>query len=153
MNTIAYWWATIVETLLRMLPFPTRTGLVAVGHPNAESPVLLTCNFHLTVERVKRALQGLDCLPLVANSRGVNVWCAATGGLLTNHDIISVLKTSGIAERVQRRQVILPQLAATGIDGKLIRQKTGWRVNWGPVEAEDIPAFLANSHHKTAAIR
>ena len=53
MHRITFWWATIVETLLRMMPFPTRTGLIAIGHPDAESPVLLTCNFHLTVERVK----------------------------------------------------------------------------------------------------
>lgn len=153
MDRVRYWFATVVETLLRMLPFPTRTGLYKIGHPNADSPVLLTCNFHLTVERVKRALQGLDCWLLVANSRGINVWCAATGGLFTNHDVISALKTSGIEERVNHREVILPQLAATGVEGKAIRQKTHWKVIWGPVEAADIPAFLANKREKTPAMR
>lgn len=36
--------------------------------------MFLTCNFRLTVERVKRALAGLDAYLLVATSRGVNVW-------------------------------------------------------------------------------
>jgi CO dehydrogenase/acetyl-CoA synthase gamma subunit (corrinoid Fe-S protein) len=68
--------------------------------PDADSPVILTCNYHRTVEKVKRAIKGLDCYLLVANSRGINVWCSSTGGLFTNHDVISVLKTSGIEEIV-----------------------------------------------------
>jgi ferredoxin len=35
---------------------------------------------------------------------------AATGGLLTDHDVVSVLKTSGIEGLVEYREVILPQL-------------------------------------------
>lgn len=150
---ISYWLSAIIETLLRVFPIPTRTGLIAIGHPDADSPVLLTGNFHLTVQRVKRALAGLDCWLLVANSRGVNVWCAATGGLLTNHDVISALKTSGIEDRVNQHEVILPQLAATGVDGKAIRLKTHWKVLWGPVEADDIPDFLARGRKKTQAMR
>ncbi|MFQ5513265.1 MAG: HgcAB-like fusion protein [Myxococcota bacterium] len=142
-----------VQTLLRMLPFPCRTGLVEIGRPGPDSPVLLTGNFWLTVERVKRALGGLDAFLLVANSRGVNVWCAATGGLLTNHDVISVLKTSGVGERVKHRRLILPQLAATGIEGGEVHKKTGWRVHWGPVRCEDLPVYLRNGLRKTVAMR
>jgi NAD-dependent dihydropyrimidine dehydrogenase PreA subunit len=132
----------VVETLLRVLPFPCRTGLVRIGRPDRSSPVLLTGNFRLTVARVTRALAGIDAYLLVANSRGVNVWCAATGGLLTDHDVVSALKTSGIEHLVDHRQVILPQLAATGIEGRAVQQRTGWKVVWGPVRAEAIPAFL-----------
>ena len=134
----------VVQTLLRVLPFPCRTGLVKIGNPGRNAPVLLTCNFRLTVERVRAALQGLDAYLLIANSRGVNVWCAATGGLMTNHDVVSVLKTSGVEDLVDHRRVILPQLAATGIEAGGIHEKTGWRVVWGPVYATSIPAFLGS---------
>ena len=77
---LRYLWISLVQTLLRMLPFSCRTGVIKIGRPNRSSPVLLTCNFQLTVERVKRALAEIDAYLLVANSRGVNVWCAATGG-------------------------------------------------------------------------
>jgi NAD-dependent dihydropyrimidine dehydrogenase PreA subunit len=143
----------VLETLLRVLPFPCRTGLVEIGDPGVDSPVVLTGNFRLTVERVKRALAGIDAYLLVANSRGVNVWCAATGGLLTDHDVVSVLKTSGIEGLVEHREVILPQLAATGIDGKSVHKRTGWRVVWGPVEAAALPAFLRSGRHKTLSMR
>ena len=135
-------WVTVIQTLLRMFPFPSRRGLIRIGNPDATSPVLLTGNFQLGVERVKRALRGVDAYVLIANSRGVNVWCAATGGLLTNHDVVSVLKTSGIERIVNHRTLILPQLAATGIEGRVVQRRTGWHVVWGPVRADDIPAFL-----------
>jgi len=153
MNWLIYVFANITETLLRMLPFPSKMGLIKIGNPDRNSPVLLTCNFHLTVQRVKKPLRGMDAYLLVANSRGINVWCAATGGHFTNHDVISVLKTSGIEELVDHRNVILPQLAAAGIEAKDIHKKTGWKVIWGPVYAKDIPSFLLYSLNKTPEMR
>jgi NAD-dependent dihydropyrimidine dehydrogenase PreA subunit len=149
-SRLGFVWVTLLQTLLRLLPFPCRTGLVRIGSPGPEAPVFLTGNFRLTVERVKRALAGIDAYLLVANSRGVNVWCAATGGLLTDHDVVSVLKTSGIEDLVSHRQVILPQLAATGIEGRVVQKRAGWKVVWGPVEARAIPAFLRGGLEKTA---
>ena len=152
MTMLTYLFFNIVETLLRMLPFPCKTGLIKIGHPDENSPVLLTCNFHLTVLRVKMALRGSDVYLLVANSKGINVWCASTGGLLTNHSVTSVLKTSGIEKLVSHRKVILPQLAATGVERKAISAMTGWRIIWGPVYAKDLPAFLAKKR-KTPDMR
>jgi NAD-dependent dihydropyrimidine dehydrogenase PreA subunit len=153
MSLVKYVLVTIVGTLLRMVPWPGKTGLLEIGHPGRSSPVLVTGNFRLTVARVCRALRGLDAYLLVANSRGVNVWCSATGGLLTNHDVLSALKTSGIEERVDHRQAILPQLAATGVDGRDLEQQSGWKVVWGPVYASDLPAFLQGGLAKGAAMR
>jgi NAD-dependent dihydropyrimidine dehydrogenase PreA subunit len=153
MKHLCFLLVNVLQTLMRVLPFPCQTGLVRIGSPGRHAPVLLTCNFRLTVERVRRALEGLDAYLLVANSRGVNVWCAATGGLLTNHQVVSVLKTSGIEDLVDHRRVILPQLAATGIEGKIIHQKTGWQVIWGPVYATSIPAFLSGGLEKTIETR
>ncbi len=153
MNRFKYIVVNIVETLLRGFPFPSKTGLIRIGNPGRNSPVFLTCNFQLTVERVKKALRGTDAYLLVANSRGVNVWCSATGGLFTNHDVVSVLKTSGIENCVDHKNVILPQLAATGIESKVVLNKTGWRVIWGPAYAKNIPAFIENKLRKTPEMR
>ncbi|MFQ6110334.1 MAG: copper oxidase, partial [Candidatus Aminicenantales bacterium] len=139
MNGLKFVAVNVFETLVRVFPLPCRSGLVKIGNPGRGSPVFLTCNYHLTVERVKRALKGMDCYLLVANSRGINVWCAATGGHFTNHDVISVLKTSGIEDLVDHRRVILPQLAASGIEAGVIQKRIGWKVIWGPVYAKDIP--------------
>lgn len=153
MKRLPYIWISVLLTCLRLLPFRGKTGLVKIGNPSRSSPVLLTCNFQLTVERVKKALEGMNAYLLVANSRGINVWCAATGGLFTNHDVVSVLKTSGIEDLVDHRRVILPQLAATGIEGKVVHEKTGWSVIWGPVQAKDIAEFLGNGLEKKREMR
>jgi NAD-dependent dihydropyrimidine dehydrogenase PreA subunit len=153
MNLLKYIFINVVETLLRFLPIPQKTGLMEIGNPGPDSPVFLTGNYHLTVHRVKRALKGMNCFLLVSNSRGINVWCGAAGGHLNNHSVISVLKTSGIEERVNHRKVIAPQLAASGIEPRVIRKKTEWNIVWGPVYARDIPAFVMNQGEKSMEMR
>lgn len=54
---------------------------------------------------------------------------------------------------VDHRNLILPQLAATGIEAKIIKEKTGWNVIWRPVYAKDIPTFIKNNFRKTSEMR
>ena len=44
------------------------------------------------------------------------------------------------------RRLILPQLSATGVERKLVEERTGWHAVFGPVEARDLPAYLATNH-------
>jgi ferredoxin len=141
-----------LQTALRLFPWPTEPGLRPVGEPGAHSPVIVTGNYDLTVRRLLRALQGLDCWVVVAPSGGINVWCAASGGLLTTHQVVTALKTSGIAERVRHRRAILPQLAATGVLPRDVTRRCGWRTRFGPVRADDLPDYLATGR-KTDAMR
>ncbi len=142
----------VVETCLRVLPWPTLPRLIRVGHPGRDAPVLLTCNYDLTVRRVLRALRGQNAFLLVAPTRGINVWCSAAGGMFTAHQVISILRTSGIEREVDHRRLILPQLSATGVERKLVQERTGWHAVFGPVEARDLPAYLA-TNHKTNEMR
>ncbi len=77
-------------------PYPkVRTGLYAVGHPDADSPVLVTGNFDLTVRRLVQAIDGkVNVWVLVADSAGINVWCAAGGGYFTAEKVIAAVKSS-----------------------------------------------------------
>ncbi len=153
MQVFKYVFINILTTFLRFIPIPTQTGLFPIGHPGPESPLLITGNYLLTVARLKRALQKCNLYLLVVNSKGINVWCAATGGHLTHHEVISGLKTSGVADRLRHRTAILPQLAATGIQTSLVQEKTGWTTTWGPVYAKDIPAFLDQAPKKSAVMQ
>jgi len=126
----------------RWFPHRAETGLRAVGRPDEDSPVLVSCNYTLSVARLLRTLEGLDVWVLVAQSSGINVWCAACGGTFTDHQVISAIKTSGLAQKVRHRRIVLPGLSAPGMDVESIRQKTGFRARFGPAEARDIPAYL-----------
>jgi NAD-dependent dihydropyrimidine dehydrogenase PreA subunit len=142
-----------VAHLCRWLPHAAPTGLVAVGDPSRSSPVIVTANFTLTVKRVKKALQGHDVWLLVTNTDGINVWCAAGGRIFTAQRVIDAVKVSRLAQRVDHRQLILPALAAPGVDPRLITTETGFRTRFGPVYARDIPAYLAAGRKKTEAMR
>jgi NAD-dependent dihydropyrimidine dehydrogenase PreA subunit len=72
----------------------------------------------------------------------MNVWCAAAGGHFTDHDVIAALHVSGLEGRIAHRTLILPQLAATGIQPFKIEQATGCESRWGPARLEDVTAFL-----------
>ena len=136
-------------------PYPkVRTGLYAVGRPDADSPVLVTGNFDLTVRRVLQAIDGkVNVWLLVADSAGINVWCAAGGGYFTAEKVIAAVKSSHLNEVVNHHALILPQLCANGVDGWRIRQETGWGVHWGPAKASDIPSYLAGKRKKTDEMR
>jgi hypothetical protein len=84
-----------------------------------------------------------DVWVLVADSAGINVWCAAGGGYFTADKVIAAIKSSHLEDLVDHHALILPQLCANAVDGWQIRKKTGWGVHWGPVRAVDIPAYLA----------
>ncbi len=137
------------DLLFRMLPHAAPTGLHAIGTPGRNSPVLVTGNYTLTLRRLRQAFAGRDAWILSADSKGINVWCAATGGHLTHHDVISAVRTSHVDTRVDHRELILPQLAATGVEGQRITEATGWTTKWGPVRAEDLPTFLDRGGHVT----
>ena len=141
-----------LQTAFRLCPWPTEAGLRSVGTPTETSPVLVTCNYDLTVRRLIAALEGCDAWIVVAATRGINVWCAAAGGHMSTHQVVSALKTSGVAERVNHRTVILPQLAATGVLALDVFRRCRWRVRFGPVSAADLPAYLG-SGQKTDAMR
>ena len=84
----------LVAWLFRWLPRSAPTGLFAIGQPDPHSPVIATGNFSLTLARVRKALRGRDCWLLVAHSGGINVWCAADGGLFTHNHVIDAIKVS-----------------------------------------------------------
>ena len=132
----------LLQTALRLVPWPTEPGLRRLGRPGPESPVLVTGNYDLTVRRLTRLLADVDAWLVVAPSQGINVWCAAAGGILTSSQVVTALKTSGVVDHVRHRRAILPQLAATGVIASQVSRRCGWKVRFGPVRAEDIPRYL-----------
>ena len=128
----------------RWFPTPVEPGLRITGMPDRNSPVILTCNFHLTVRRVEKSLKGKNAYLLVAPTNGINVWCSSCGGELNTHSVITAIKTSRINERVDHHRIILPQFSAPGIDRTLLKKETGRTGMFGPAYAKDIPLFLKN---------
>ena len=128
-------------------------GLYAVGAPNDLSPVLVTANYKLTFDAVRRTLVGRDIWILVLDTRGINVWCAAGKGTFGAEELVSRVSSAGLAQIVSHGVLILPQLGATGVAAPEVRRRTGFRVVWGPVRATDLPAFLDSNMRATPEMR
>lgn len=128
-------------------------GLYAVGSPDSSSPVLVTANYKLTFDTLRRELGGIDAWILVLDTKGVNVWCAAGKGTFGTRELEQRIMAVRLAEMVSHRTLILPQLGATGVSAHEVRRATGWQVKYGPVRARDIPAYLSNGSKKDDAMR
>ena len=77
------------------------------------------------------------------------MWCAAGDGHFSIDSILSILKTSRIADRVDHRRLILPELCGNGINMFEVRARTGWTAVFGPARAEDVPTYLRSGRKKT----
>lgn len=128
-------------------------GLYAIGAPDPESPVLVTANYKLTIDLLRRALAGLSAWLLVLDTRGINVWCAAGKGTFGTAEVIGRVQASRLDEVVRHRTLILPQLGAPGVAAHEVSKGCGFRVVYGPVRAADLPAFLAAGMQATPAMR
>jgi len=117
-------------------------GLYALGAPDGSAPVLVTANYKMTFDIVRRDASGLDAWILVLDTRGVNVWCAAGEGTFGTEEVIRGVTRARLSEVVRHRRLILPQLAAPGVAAHEVRKGCGFSVVYGPVRARDIRAFL-----------
>ncbi|MGA2975274.1 MAG: mercury methylation corrinoid protein HgcA [Spirochaetia bacterium] len=133
--------------------YRVRPGLYGVGSPSPESPVLVTANYKLTFDRLRRELEGIDAWILVLDTRGINVWCAAGKGTFGTRELEQRILAVRLDQVVSHRTLILPQLGASGVAAHEVKEATGFRVKYGPVMARDIPAYLAAGLKKVDAMR
>ncbi|MCE5190278.1 MAG: hypothetical protein LLG08_00610 [Actinomycetia bacterium] len=130
-----------------------KSGLYRVGEPAPESPVIVTANYRMTFDLVRRDLAGIDAWLLVLDTRGVNVWCAAGKGTFGDREVMLRAAVTGLERHVSHRVLVLPQLSATGVSAAKVRATSGWRVVFGPVRSGDIAAFLAANMKATPQMR
>jgi hypothetical protein len=118
-------------------------GLYAVGSPGADSPVLVSANYKLSFDTLRAAVDGLSAWLLVVDTRGINVWCAAGKGTFSAVEINRMVEKTRLAEVVDHRRLVLPQLSAPGVAAHDVKHGSGFRALFGPLRAADLPAFLA----------
>jgi hypothetical protein len=117
-------------------------GLYSLGEPNEESPVLVTCNFKLTFDTVRRDLAGRSCWVLVVETYGINVWCAAGKQSFSTEEVARRVRMIGLDRVVRHRTLILPQLAGPAVAAHKLRLLCGFSGVFGPVRVRDLAAFL-----------
>jgi hypothetical protein len=147
-------WGTIkVRSGFARNNYKVAPGLYCAGNPGPASPVLVTANYKLSFDTLRRALDPLDAWILVLDTRGINVWCAAGKGTFSTAEVVRRVKMVGLEKIVAHRRLILPQLSATGVAAHQVKKDCGFKVLWGPVKAEDLARFLDTGKKVTDDMR
>jgi len=127
--------------------------LYAVGKPDENSDVYVSCNFKLSFDILRRALHNLNAWILVLDTKGINVWCAAGKGTFGTQELAFRIKEHQLEKVVSHKKIIVPQLGATGVSAHKIKEEAGFKVIYGPIKADDIPAFVANGYKAAPEMR
>ena len=128
-------------------------GLYAVGTPDNTSPVLVTANYKLTFDALRKELFELNAWILVLDTKGINVWCAAAKGTFATKELVTRIAEVKLSQIVSHKTVIVPQLGAVGISAHEVSKNSGFKVIYGPVRAKDIKEFIDSGMKATKEMR
>jgi acetyl-CoA decarbonylase/synthase complex subunit gamma len=135
------------------MKYTVEPGIYAVGSADADSPVYVSANYKMSFDRLRSNLVGRDGWILVLDTKGINVWCAAGKGTFGTEELLRRIEDTGLGDIVGHRTLIVPQLGAPGVSAHQIRKQTGFNVVYGPVRAQDLPAFLDAGMRATEQMR
>ena len=119
-------------------------GLYAIGAPGPDDPVVVTANYKMSYDIVRRSLAGRSVWLLVLETFGINVWCAAGKGTFGTDEVVRRVEATGLARVVNHRLLLLPILGAPGVAVHLVKRRTGFQVRYATIRAADLPEFLDN---------
>ena len=135
------------------MDYTVNPGLYCVGMPDSKSPVLVSANYKMSFDRLRSELKDINAWLLVLDTKGINVWCAAGKGTYGTEELVDRIGKTSLELVVSHRTVIAAQLGAPGIAAHEVQKRTGFKVVYGPVRAEDLPQFLQNGMKATAEMR
>lgn len=147
------WGACKVRFGINRMNYKVSPGIYAVGTPNDKSPVLVTANYKLTFDTLRKELGGLDLWIMVLDTKGVNVWCAAGKGTFGTKELVNRISKVRLSQIVSHKTLILPQLGAPGVSAHEVTKQSGFKIVYGPVRAEDIKEFLKANMKATEEMR
>jgi len=151
--TLANRWDHILARLgIKRNEHRVQPGLYLLGNPNNSSPVFVTANYTLSFDSLRSVLDNISCYILVLDTKGVNVWCAASKGTFSTDELVSRINKTGLQDVVKHKTIILPQLSATGIAAHEVKKLSDFKVEYGPVRASDLAEYL-KTHIATPEMR
>ena len=138
---------------INRMNYKVEPGLYSVGNPDNDSPVLVSANYKMSFDRLRKELKGIKAWILVLDTKGINVWCAAGKGTFGTQELVNRIAIVQLDKVVSHRTVILPQLGAPGISAHEVSKFSGFKVTYGPVQAKDLKEFIDSGMKATAEMR
>ncbi len=124
--------------------FITEPGLYYTGNEyDINSPLLVTCNYHMTVFVLWRILKNRNVRLLVIDTQGINVWCSSGKGQFSAGEIIKQLERydRNILSNSDTIDLVLPKLSLSGVSiAELKANSINPKI--GPIYAKELPEYL-----------
>jgi len=153
LNFSDYWGAIKVRWGIGRHHYTVAPGLYKVGEPGRDSDVFVSANYKLSFDALRKNLDSINAWILVIDTKGINVWCAAGKGTFGTDNLVKSIKNTSLDNIVNHRRIIVPQLGAVGVAAHKVKERSGFRVIFGPALAKDIKAFLTAGYKATPAMR
>ena len=138
---------------INRMNFKVEPGLYSVGNPDRSSPVLVTANYKMSFDNLRKELDELDAWILVLDTKGINVWCAAGKGTFGTREVLNRIAIVQLEKVVSHKTLILPQLGAPGVSAHEVLKYSGFKVLYGPVRAKEVKEFIHSGMKATAEMR
>ncbi|HSH13290.1 MAG TPA: mercury methylation corrinoid protein HgcA, partial [Desulfurivibrionaceae bacterium] len=107
---------------LRRNDYLVAPGLYCVGQPDRQAPVIVTANYKLTMDTLRKNLGEISAWILVLDTRGINVWCAAAHQTFGTAELVKRLALCRMDQVVAHRRLVVPQLGAAGVSAQHTRK-------------------------------
>jgi len=147
-------WGTLQVRLgFGRMSYIVEPGLYAVNQPGPDAPVLVTANYKLSFDHLRKYLHDIPAWILVLDTNGINVWCAAGKGTFGTAELCARIASANLDKQVNHREIIVPQLGAPGVAAHEVKRRSSFSVVYGPVSAKDLPQFLAGGMKATPDMR
>ena len=104
------------------MKYAVEPGLYAAGNPDKDSDVLVSANYKLSFDILRRSLQGLNVWILVLDTKGINVWCAAGKGTFGTNELVNRVQKVQLNKIVSHNRLIVPQLGAVGVNARPVQK-------------------------------
>jgi NAD-dependent dihydropyrimidine dehydrogenase PreA subunit len=65
-------------------------------------------------------------------------------GHFTTDSVVQAIQRTNLADRVQSRRLILPQLCASSVSLEALEERTGFSARFGPLDIRDLQAYREN---------
>jgi CO dehydrogenase/acetyl-CoA synthase gamma subunit (corrinoid Fe-S protein) len=127
------------------LPRPVPPDLFEINEPGPDAPLLVTGNSEFTLA-VVTGLLALTVSPfylLVVDTRGDTVDMSMIYRSFTPQRLDQGLEAHRLADKVRRRQLIIPGVVAPLKEE--LAAYTGWEVRVGPICVAELPLFLGEA--------
>jgi len=138
---------------INRMNYKVEPGLYRIGEPDRNSPVLVSANYKMSFDMLRKELTGINAWILVLDTKGINVWCAAGKGTFGTRELSDRISIVQLEKVVSHRTVICPQLAAPGVSAHEVLKQSGFKVLYGPVKAKDLKAFIDAGMKATSEMR